>query len=40
METSRNTVFVYGPGLGGGGGTPRNSWWGSSNPHPISDQKM
>ena len=42
METSRNTVFVYGPGTRGvllgilGGAVPP----GSSNSDPISDQKM
>ena len=43
METSRNTVFVYRPGRGGGvllgilgGAVPP----GSSNSDPISDQKM
>ena len=46
METSRNTVFVYGPGLGRGGGgvllgiLGRAVPLGSSNPDPVSDHKM
>ena len=44
METSRNTVFVYGSGRGGGGlllGMLGGAVLpGSSNPDPISDQKM
>ena len=45
METSRNTVFVYGSGVGGGGVVllgilGRAVPLGSSNSDPISDHKM
>ena len=46
LETSRNTVFVYGPGWGGGGGGALLGTLGgavplgSSNSDPISDQKV
>ena len=40
-QNAHNIACVVAPGEGG---TPGNSWWGvppgSSNPDPISDQKM